>query len=48
VSACVWSERPLSEQGVPHAIEVCDLMELVAHAADLQALPRIGLAAGTD
>jgi len=48
VSACVWSERPLSEQGVPHAIEVCDLMELVAHAADLQALPRIGLAAGAD
>jgi heterodisulfide reductase subunit D len=48
VSACVWSERPLSEQGVPHAIEVCDLMELVAHAADLQALPRIGLVAGAD
>ena len=33
VSACVWSERPLAEQGVARAIEVCDLMELVAHAA---------------
>jgi heterodisulfide reductase subunit D len=48
VSACVWSERPLSEQGVPHAIEVCDLMELVAHAAGLQELPGIDLAAGAD
>jgi heterodisulfide reductase subunit D len=38
VSACVWSERPLSQQGgvrsVP--IEVVDLMELVARAAGVQ------------
>jgi heterodisulfide reductase subunit D len=43
VSACVWSERPLAEQGEARSLEVCDLMELVAHAAGLQALP--GLAA---
>ena len=41
VSACVWSERPLSEQGAERSLEVCDLMELVAHAAGLQ--PRAGL-----
>jgi heterodisulfide reductase subunit D len=41
VSACVWSERPLTEQGTPRAIEVCDLMELVAHSAGLQPLPGI-------
>jgi heterodisulfide reductase subunit D len=46
VSACVWSERPLSEQGAPLAIEVCDLMELVAHAAGVQSLPGIDLRAG--
>jgi heterodisulfide reductase subunit D len=46
VSACVWSERPLSEAGSAQAIEVCDLMELVAHAAGLQTLPEIGLASG--
>jgi heterodisulfide reductase subunit D len=35
VSACVWSERPLSVQGGERAepIEVVDLMELVARAA---------------
>jgi heterodisulfide reductase subunit D len=46
VSACVWSERPLSEQGAARAIEVCDLMELVAHAAGVQSLPGIDLPAG--
>ncbi|HEX2142263.1 MAG TPA: (Fe-S)-binding protein, partial [Candidatus Limnocylindria bacterium] len=35
VSACVWSERPLSEQGAQQGIEVRDLMELVAEAAGL-------------
>jgi heterodisulfide reductase subunit D len=39
VSACVWSERPLSEQGERQAIQVIDLMELVAHSAGLQPLP---------
>ena len=48
VSACVWSERPLSEQGAQHAIEVCDLLELVAHAAGLQELPRLEVGAGAD
>jgi heterodisulfide reductase subunit D len=35
VSACVWSERPLSEQGGrrERPIEVMDLMELVAESA---------------
>jgi heterodisulfide reductase subunit D len=33
VSACVWSERPLTEQGEKQAVEVVDLMELVAEAA---------------
>jgi heterodisulfide reductase subunit D len=37
VSACVWSERPLSEQGRPEDVEVVDLMELVAAAAGLEA-----------
>jgi heterodisulfide reductase subunit D len=37
VSACVWSERPLSEQGGKRAqpIEVMDLMELVERSAGL-------------
>jgi hypothetical protein len=37
VSACVWSERPLSERGAERerVIEVRDLMELVADAAGL-------------
>jgi heterodisulfide reductase subunit D len=37
VSACVWSERPLSEQGAKRdqPIEVVDLLELVAQAAGL-------------
>jgi heterodisulfide reductase subunit D len=36
VSACVWSERPLSEQGEAQAVEVVDLMELIAQAAGLE------------
>ena len=44
VSACVWSERPLSEQGAG-TLEVCDLMELVAHAAGLQPLAGLDVAA---
>jgi len=37
VSACVWSERPLSEQGgrLDQPIEVMDLLELVAMACGL-------------
>jgi len=37
VSACVWSERPLSEQGGKRAepIEVLDLLELVGQSAGL-------------
>ncbi|MDQ3943661.1 MAG: (Fe-S)-binding protein [Actinomycetota bacterium] len=37
VSACVWSERPLSEQGDKRdqPVEVMDLLELVAQAAGL-------------
>jgi heterodisulfide reductase subunit D len=37
VSACVWSERPLAEQGEKQDVEVVDLMELVAQAAGLEA-----------
>jgi heterodisulfide reductase subunit D len=36
VSACVWSERPLSEQGGKQDVEVVDLMELVAEATGLE------------
>ncbi len=36
VSACVWSERPLTEQGSENSIEVMDLMELVAEAAGFE------------
>jgi heterodisulfide reductase subunit D len=36
VSACVWSERPLAEQGEQQEVEVVDLMELVAEAAGLE------------
>jgi heterodisulfide reductase subunit D len=37
VSACVWSERPLSEAGAGRAqpVEIVDLMELVAQSAGL-------------
>jgi heterodisulfide reductase subunit D len=36
VSACVWSERPLSEQGEAQDVEVVDLMELVAASAGIE------------
>jgi heterodisulfide reductase subunit D len=36
VSACPWSERPLTDQGVAQGIEVFDLMELVAQSAGLE------------
>ena len=36
VSACVWSERPLTEQGEEQAVEVVDLLELVAASAGLE------------
>jgi heterodisulfide reductase subunit D len=38
VSACVWSERPLSEQAAAHdgGLEIVDLMELVAQAAGVE------------
>jgi heterodisulfide reductase subunit D len=35
VSACVWSERPLSKAGADRGIEVRDLMEMVAQSAGL-------------
>ena len=35
VSACVWSERPLSAAGQEHGLEVRDLLELVAESAGL-------------
>ncbi|MEJ7803851.1 MAG: (Fe-S)-binding protein, partial [Candidatus Limnocylindria bacterium] len=35
VSACVWSERPLSTAGDEQGIDVRDLMELVAESAGL-------------
>jgi heterodisulfide reductase subunit D len=36
VSACPWSERPLSEQGEAQGIEVMDIFELVAEAAGFE------------
>jgi heterodisulfide reductase subunit D len=36
VSACPWSERPLTEQGKGQGIEVYDLMELVCEAAGME------------
>jgi heterodisulfide reductase subunit D len=36
VSACVWSERPLTEQGEQQDVEVVDLMELVAASAGIE------------
>ena len=36
VSACVWSERPLGEQGAAELLAVVELMELVAQAAGLE------------
>lgn len=36
VSACVWSERPLTEQGEKQDVEVIDLMELVAVSAGIE------------
>jgi heterodisulfide reductase subunit D len=36
VSACPWSERPLSEQGKAQGIEVYDIFELVAEAAGFE------------
>jgi heterodisulfide reductase subunit D len=36
VSACVWSERPLSAAGAEAGIEVRDLIELVAESAGIE------------
>jgi len=36
VSACVWSERPLSAAGEEAGIEVKDLMEMVAESAGIE------------
>jgi heterodisulfide reductase subunit D len=36
VSACPWSERPLTEQGEQQGIEVMDIFELVAEAAGFE------------
>ena len=36
VSACPWSERPLTEQGKEQGLEVSDIFELVAEAAGFE------------
>jgi heterodisulfide reductase subunit D len=36
ISACPWSERPLSEAGAQQALEVMDLFELVARSAGIE------------
>ena len=36
VSACPWSERPLTEQGAAQGMEVFDIFELVAEAAGFE------------
>jgi heterodisulfide reductase subunit D len=36
VSACPWSERPLTEQGDAQGVEVYDIFELVAEAAGFE------------
>ncbi len=36
VSACPWSERPLTEQGEAQGLEVYDIFELVAEAAGFE------------
>jgi heterodisulfide reductase subunit D len=36
VSACPWSERPLTEQGEPQGMEVFDIFELAAEAAGFE------------
>jgi heterodisulfide reductase subunit D len=35
VSACVWSERPLSKAGADRGVKVRDLMEMVAESAGI-------------
>lgn len=42
VSACPWSERPLSEAGEPRAIDVVDIHELLAESLGLVAGGRRG------
>jgi heterodisulfide reductase subunit D len=37
VSACPWSERPLSEAGAAHGVEVVDLFEILAESLGLGA-----------
>ena len=36
VSACPWSERPLTEQGEQQGVEVFDIFELTAEAAGFE------------
>ena len=36
VSACVWSERPLSAAGAEKGVEVRDIVELVAESAGIE------------
>ena len=36
VSACPWSERPLTEQGEAQGMEVFDIFELTAEAAGFE------------
>jgi heterodisulfide reductase subunit D len=45
VSACPWSERPLSAAGSDQGIAVMDLFELVAEAAGIEVGGSTGAAA---
>lgn len=42
VSACPWSERPLSEAGVAHSIDVVDIHELLAESLGIEVGGRRG------
>jgi heterodisulfide reductase subunit D len=42
VSACVWSERPLSVAGRDAGLEVRDIIELVAESAGVEIGGRMG------
>jgi hypothetical protein len=45
ISACPWSERPLSAAGEQRGIEVMDLFELIAQSAGIEVGGSTGAAA---
>jgi heterodisulfide reductase subunit D len=45
ISACPWSERPLSAAGEEQGVAVMDLFELVAEAAGIEVGGRTGATA---